>query len=248
MTQRTFVQCLAAIAVGTLALALWPGSKPHSVEPPSTAMAVTEVRESLETTAPAPPSPSAGTLRRALMAAPSRPAAPSASEARVDAVPVELRVNTAKVLATVNQTPLKLKDLMPVRSDEIEKELTPEQYAFRLQRAIEMELTFQAARDQGVELTAAQQQRVGQVAEGDKSDLEHYKKYGLTWSSSSAEQMEFEKRLLSAQMLEQNLVAKKAALSPSPDPEIQSRYEQARRKLLDQLQASANITKPVPVL
>lgn len=166
----------------------------------------------------------------------------------MDAVPVELRVNTAKVLATVNQTPLKLKDLMPVRSDEIEKELTPEQYAFRLQRAIEMELTFQAARDQGVELTAAQQQRVGQVAEGDKSDLEHYKKYGLTWSSSSAEQMEFEKRLLSAQMLEQNLVAKKAALSPSPDPEIQSRYEQARRKLLDQLQASANITKPVPVL
>jgi len=56
--------------------------------------------------------------------------------------------------------------------------------------------------------------------------------------------VEFEKQLLAAQMLEQ----KQAAASPSPDAEMQSRYEQARRELFDQLQASANITKPVPAL
>ena len=56
----------------------------------------------------------------------------------------------------------------------------------------------------------------------------------------------FEQRLLTAQLLEQNLVAKRASVSPSPDPEVQARYEQARRALLDQLQTSANITTPMP--
>ena len=157
-------------------------------------------------------------------------------------------MDAAQVLAMVNQTPLKLRDLMPVRPDETEKALTPEQYASRLQRAIEMELTFQAARVQGVELTTAQKQRLEQIAGHGQSDLEHYKTYGLSWSSSSPEQVEFEQRLLSAQMLEQNLVTKKASVSPSPNPEIQSRYEQARRELLDQLQANANIIKAAPSL
>ena len=107
-----------------------------------------------------------------------------------------------------------------------------------------MELTFQAARAGRVELTAAQKQRVEQVAAGHRAELEHYQQQGLTWSSISAEQVEFEKRLLTAQLLEQNLVAKQAAVSPSPDPEVQARYEQARRELLDQLQASATVTRP----
>ena len=157
-------------------------------------------------------------------------------------------MDAAQVLAMVNQTPVQLRDLMPVRPGETEKELTREEYDSRLERAIEMELTFQGARAQGVELTEAQQQRLEQIAEQQRADLEHYKKYGLTRSSLSPEQVEFEQRLLSAQMLEQNLVAKKAAVAPSPDPEMQSRYEQARRELLDQLQASANITKSVPTL
>jgi hypothetical protein len=48
---------------------------------------------------------------------------------------------------------------------------------------------------------------------------------------------------MAAQMLEQNLVAEKAAVSPRPDPAMQARYEQARRELLDQLGASAQIVK-----
>ena len=48
--------------------------------------------------------------------------------------------------------------------------------------------------------------------------------------------------VLTAQLLEQNLVAKAASVAPSPDPEAQARYEQARRSLLNQLQASANLS------
>lgn len=240
MKQRTIVQCLAAIAVLTLAWVMWPAGKPRSVEranQPSASTEATEGPGSLGTRASAPQS--ADSLGSQRMAGQSRRDVPA---------PSEVRVGAAQVLAMVNQTPLKLQDLMPVRPGETDKELTPEQYESRLQRAIEMELTFQTARAQGVELTTGQKQRVQQIAKGDKADLQHYKKYGLTWSSSSLEQVEFEQRLLTAQMLEQNLVARKAAVSPSPDPEMQARYEQARRELLDQLQASAKITKAVPAL
>ena len=51
-----------------------------------------------------------------------------------------------------------------------------------------------------------------------------------------------------AQMLEQNLIAKKSAVVPSPEPGMQARYEQARHELFDQLQAGANITRTVPAL
>ncbi|HSH14540.1 MAG TPA: hypothetical protein VLD18_00805 [Verrucomicrobiae bacterium] len=129
---------------------------------------------------------------------------------------------------------------------ETEVAMTHRQYSFRLRRAIETELTFQAAHAQGVELTPAQQQRVDQTGANNASDLEHYKQYGVTWSSGSAEQVGFEKRLLTAQLLEQNLVAKAASVAPSPDPEAQALYEQARRTLLKQLQASANLGKPEP--
>ena len=157
-------------------------------------------------------------------------------------------MDAAQVLVLVNQTPVQLRNLMPVAPGETEKVLTYEEYESRLKRAIEMEVTFQAARAQGVELTAAQQQRLKGIAQGNQADLEHYRNYGVSWSSIGPEQVEFEQRLLAAQMLEQNLVAKKAALAPSPDPDMQSRYEQARRELLDQLQADANITKHVPAL
>ena len=153
------------------------------------------------------------------------------------------RVDTAQVLAMVNQTPLRLRDLMPVGPRETSKVLSPEQYHSRLQRAIEMELTFQAAHSQGAELTGAQQQRVEQIAGSDRLEPEGYENAGLSWSSVGAEQVEFEKRVLAAQMLEQNLVAQKAGVFPSPDREMQSRYELARRELLDQLRKNANITK-----
>jgi hypothetical protein len=153
-------------------------------------------------------------------------------------------VRTGEVLARVNEIPVQLHDLTAVSPGETEIAMTDRQYRSRLRRAIETELTFQAARAQGVELTPAQQQRVDQTGADEASDLEQYKHYGVTWSSGSAGQVEFEKRLLTAQLLEQNLVAKAASLAPSPDPEVQARYEQARRSLLNELQASANVSQP----
>ena len=191
MKQRTFVQCLAALAVLTLVWVTWPVAKPRSVERADPLSASTEVTEgpgSLGTMSSA--SQSANPFWRR-MAGGRRRAAPP---------PREVRVNAAQALAMVNQTPVKLRDLMPVRPGETEKELTAEQYDSRLRRAIEMELTFQAARVQGVELTVAQQRRLEQIAEGHQADLVHYRNYGLSWSSIGPEQVEFEKRLLAAQL------------------------------------------------
>lgn len=248
MKKRIMIQLTAEMAALVLAWMLWPAGKPHSIEqvqqPPApnveqrtASTVVAEAPESSNTTAPAPTP--AKSERRVLTTSRPQPAARRPSEVRVDA---------NRVLASINQTQIQLRHLMAVQPEETEKELTAEEYESRLERAIEMELTFQAARDQGVQLTPAQQQRVEQIAGGSKADLEHYQKFGLTWSSSRPEQVEFEKTVLAAQMLEQNLVARKAAVSPSANPEIQARYEQARRELLAQLQASASITRIGPAL
>lgn len=161
----------------------------------------------------------------------------SQSEPRVDVV----RLTPDQVLAKVNKEPIQLRHLMPVGEDEAENVLTLEEYSSRLQRAIDMEVVFQAARDAGVELTEAQQKRRDAISATSQAELAHYQKYGLTWSTTGSGQVEFEKRLLSAQMLEQNMVAKASTLSPSSDPAIQSRYELARLDLLKQLHTAANI-------
>ena len=152
-----------------------------------------------------------------------------------------VRVVPDQVLATVNKEPIQLRHLMPVGRAEAESVLTPEEYGSRLQRAIDIEVVLQAARAGGVELTEAQQKRRDGVAAGNQAELAHYQKHGLSWSTTGPEQVEFEKRLLSAQMLEQNLVAKGSKLTPSPDPAIQSRSELARLDLLKQLHAAADV-------
>jgi hypothetical protein len=148
-------------------------------------------------------------------------------------------VDAAQVLAVVNKTPITLRDLMPLALGETEMTLSHQEYDSRLQRAIEIELTFQAARSEGVELTAKQKQRLDAIVTQDQSDLQYYKQYGLSWSSDSQEQTDFEKRVITAQMLEQNLIAIKSSLAPSPDPVLQERYEEARRELLGELEAKA---------
>jgi hypothetical protein len=153
-----------------------------------------------------------------------------------------VRLKPDQVLATVNDQPVHLRHLMPVGSA-TEKELTNDQYEFRLKRAIEIELWFQAARAEGVGLTQAQQQRTDGVAARHQAELTYYGKYGMTWSTSGSEQVEFEKRVLTAHMLEQNLLAKKSAVAPSPVSTLQSSYEQARQALLQQLYARANISR-----
>ncbi len=152
-----------------------------------------------------------------------------------------VRLIPDQVLATVNKEPIQLRHLIPVGEDKAESVLTPEEYSSRLQRAIDVEVVLQAARNAGVDLTEAQQKRRDAIDAGSQAELAHYQKHGLSWSTNGPGQVAFEKRLLSAQMLEQNMVAKASTLSPSTDPAIQSRYELARLDLLKQLHAAANV-------
>lgn len=120
--------------------------------------------------------------------------------------------------------------------------MTPEDYDSRLNRAIEMELTFQAAAAQGVDLTPEQKKRVDGVAQRHEATLQEYRKQGVTWSSVTPAQVEFEQRLTSALMLQQNLVAMEARVAPAADSGVQARYEQARSEVLSRLKTQGNIS------
>ena len=119
--------------------------------------------------------------------------------------------------------------------------MTAEEFESRLNRAIEMELTFQAAVVRGVDLTPPQKKRVEGIAQKHQAALQEYRKQGVTWSSVTAVQVEFEKRLTSALLLQQNLVAKEAQIAPASDTGLQARYEQARSELLTRLKAGGKI-------
>ena len=242
MKLQKIVPPTVAIAVLTLAWVLWPDATPRpGGQPESDTPAGAPAGTDLEKRAESP-----GTQASAAKSAGSLADRETSRRTRGGAAARSL--HPSEVLATVNEVPVRLRDLIPAGPEEAEKGMTREQYAYRFQRAIETELVFQAARAEGVELTQAQQQRLEKITGVIPADPARFRKLGVTWSTADSEQVEFEKRLTSAQMLEQNLVAKKAGASPSPDPEKQARYEQARRELLDQLSASARITKAVPEL
>ncbi len=155
-----------------------------------------------------------------------------------------IRLSVTQELGSVNGTLIQLKHLVPIFPGEKEMSMTTAEYQSRLERAIEAELMFQEARRQGVELTPQQKERLDRLGqEEDTALLELHRKQGVTWSSVGAEEVEFEKQLLSAQMLQQNLVIKEAGVAPSPEPEVQFRFEQARRELLGQLHADAKIIR-----
>lgn len=120
--------------------------------------------------------------------------------------------------------------------------MTPEEYESRLNRAIEMELTFQAAAARGVDLTPEQKRRVDGVAQRQEATLREYRKQGITWSSVTPAQLEFEKQFTAALLLQQNLVAIEAGVAPAPDASIQARYEQARSEVLSRLKANGHIS------
>jgi hypothetical protein len=152
------------------------------------------------------------------------------------------RVRADHVLAKVNDQAILLKDLVPLRTDEQDQSMTLEEYESRLNRAIEMELTFQAAADQGVDLTPDQKKRVNAIRHEHEAALQEYTKQGVTWSSVTQAQVELEQRLTSALLLQQKLVAMVADVAPAPDPAVQGRYEQARSDVLSGLRARGNIS------
>jgi len=153
-----------------------------------------------------------------------------------------MRVRADQVLAKVNDQAIQLKHLVPLPPDEQEQAMTAEEYESRLNRAIEMVLTFQAAAAQGVDLTPEQKKRVDGIAQKHQSALQEYSKQGVTWSSVTPAQVEFEKQFTAALFLQQNLVAIETHVAPASDPSVQARYEQARSDFLRHLDAKSIIS------
>ena len=242
MKKETTMKIRKPILLGALVAALVIGATVLLTHAPRTVGPVVDVPEPAEVTAQ-PPAPSATVA--VARTVPTTSITPN--EAVVDLPEVAhepadaLRVRTGRVLAEVNGKPIQLHDLVPLEAQETEKMMTPEEYESRLNRAIEMELTFQAAAAGGVDLTPEQKRRVDGVAQKDEASLQEYRKQGVTWSSVTPAQVEFEKRLTSALMLQQNLVAKVDNATPSPDAATQARYEDALRELIVRLKSSADI-------
>jgi hypothetical protein len=236
MKRPTQFQYSAAAIIGlTLVSVLWLARTPAQVETSAVSAGQVRATRSAHQTA-------AG--NKDLLS--GKPRIRDASQTAPDVEVVRLIPD--QVLATVNKESIKLRHLIPVSEDETESVLTPEEYSSRLQRAIDIEVVLQAARNAGVDLTEAQQKRRDAIDAGSQAELAHYQKHGLSWSTTGPSHVEFEKRLLSAQMLEQNMVAKVSNLNPSPDPAIQSRYELARLDLLKQLHAAANVAITEPAI
>jgi hypothetical protein len=190
---------------------------------------------------PAPPATvSVRKLASAILLRPDNAAVPGAD---IVSPPANMmRVRADQMLAKVYDRAIRLADLVPLPADEQGQAMTLEEYESRLDRAIEMELTFQAAAAQGVDLTPEQKRRVDGVARKHEATLREYRKQGVTWSSVTPAQIEFEQRLTTALMLQQNLVAREAQVAPGSDPGVQARYEQARGEFLSRLKANGNIT------
>jgi len=145
-----------------------------------------------------------------------------AAATRVHTVPFEdgaqppqmLRVPAASPLAKVNDVIITLKDLAPGES--AEKVMSSEMYHSLLEQAIERELTFQAARAKGIELSEEQQQQREQVRAAllARHSQEDGKVAHLNLSGTIEDQIQFELRDATSQLLLSSLLAMAGAPSP----------------------------------
>ena len=126
-----------------------------------------------------------------------------------------------QVLATVNGTPITLGDLFPLNTtnSEAEQQIAPEMYDYFLQRAIDRELTLQAAKAQGVTLTAAQDQQLAKM----RAVREQAEPGLVRKLTVDAAQIEFELRDARAFMLQSSLMAQ-AGATPNVTPDQVEQY------------------------
>jgi hypothetical protein len=151
-------------------------------------------------------------------------------------------VNPQQILTSVSGTPIRLAQLIAVRPDSREVVATERSiFRSRLQRAIEAELVFQAARAAGIGLTEAQKNNLDQIASRHAEDLEGLKPLGVTWDTVTEDQIALERHLKEAMLLRQNLVVAESGSAPSTSPEKQAAYEDALRQLLARLESKADI-------
>jgi hypothetical protein len=136
----------------------------------------------------------------------------------------------AQVLARVNGTPITGKDLIAFRAGLDELSIDRPTYNSLLGRAIERELTFEAAKKQGVTLTEEQR---GQLDEVRKQAAA---RGGTTPPfDRSSDEVDFEARDAQAQMLLTDLLEKAGTPPPSPTPADVDSYYRAHANELGAL-------------
>jgi hypothetical protein len=152
-------------------------------------------------------------------AAPSAPTMAASQPPRQNVVPetggpaqAVVRIKPDRVLATVNGVAITLKDLIPLPKEKAgsEQMLSAEMYDFLFNRAVEREVTFQAAQAQNAELNDSQKQRLAELrAQSERNDPAVFDNL-----HQSSENIDFEQRDLAGLAL-QSVLAEKAGV-PSP--------------------------------
>jgi hypothetical protein len=142
-----------------------------------------------------------------------------------------VRVPPSLALAKVNRVPLTLKDLLPVGHSPggAEQVMSPETYEFLLNRAIERELSFQAASAQGIALSEEQRRHLEQVHQ---RMIERESQPGvihLNRSGTMEDQIAFELRDATSQLLLNSLLAKAGAASPHVTESQVNQYYESHR-------------------
>lgn len=135
-----------------------------------------------------------------------------------------VRVRAGRVLATVNGVEITLKDLVPLPPDKAgdEHSMTPDMYAFLVDRAVQRELVFQAARSAGVALSPSQQLALQSWRERSESAEPGV----FDRVQQNAANSQFEQRDFAGLVLQDALVARAGIPSVHVTPEQVERFYQ----------------------
>jgi hypothetical protein len=211
---------LCVVAGATLAVLALRRQAPHPATAPANYQASGEAIVG-QNSAWSDQSPRAAVPSHVASIAPARENVVPESGGRAEAV---VRIKPRQVLATVNGASITLKDLLPLSKEKAgsEQMLSAEMYDFLFQRAIDREVTFQAARAQGADLTDAQKQRLAEIrAQSERSDPAAFDT--LHQNSNNTD---FEQRDLAGVAL-QSVLAEKAGV---PAPYVTSEQVEAYLK------------------
>jgi hypothetical protein len=196
------VSCAISAVVGVTALLVVTGRhQPEKVQSPAPLAAHPEpssppaaVEQAMVTPFPAPESASA---------VPTTPRRENVVPETGGAPQKVVRVKPESILATVKGIPITLKDMIPLPKEKsgTEQMISAEMYDFLFNRAIERELTFQAARAQGVELSQEQKDRLAEIrAQSERHDPAVFDPVQHNNASSEFEQRDFEGLALQANL------------------------------------------------
>lgn len=201
-------------------LVLRPGPPPESVESPPLALESSNAPSAPVVSAPTQPAPAPR-----VAATPTAPRLETVVPANGAAPVSVVRVKPGQTLATVNGVAITLKDLVPLPAEKAgtDQLMSAEMYESLLNRAVEREVTFQAAQAQGVELTAAQRQRLANL----RTRSEAREPGVFDTVQQNPANVEFEQRDATGLLLQAALAEKAGVPSPHVTAaQVQAHYQQ----------------------